>query len=150
LLAKHSDIYRFVSKVTEKLPLGGWRPSTLTQLLDEARRSWHGVKLHQPDWSDSSHSLAIGVEVRRAKLRLHVILNAYWEPLDFELPPVGNGKGGPWRRRIDTFLDSPDDIVDWQAAPIHRGATYRAEARSMVVLFSELALAPAPSPVTAP
>ena len=46
-----------------------------------------------------------------------MILNAYWEPLDFELPPAGSGEGNAWRRWIDTTLESPFDIVEWQQAP---------------------------------
>jgi len=38
-------------------------------------------------------------------------MNAYWEPLSFELPPLDGG-AHPWRRRIDAFLDSPHDIVE--------------------------------------
>jgi hypothetical protein len=41
-----------------------------------------------------------------------MILNAYWEPLEFELPQTGKHGAGPWRRWIDTALDSPYDIVD--------------------------------------
>jgi len=46
----------------------------------------HGVKLHQPDWSAFSHSIAISAESASERVRGHIILNAYWEPLDFELP----------------------------------------------------------------
>lgn len=67
---------------------------------------------------------------------VHIILNAYWEPLDFELPPVAESAGAPWRRWIDTALDSPDDIVPWQSAPSVPVQAYRAEARSVVVLFA--------------
>ena len=70
---------------------------------------------HQPDWGDGSHSVALGAELRREGLLLHFILNAYWEPLEFELPVVG--EGASWRRWIDTALDSPHDIVPWQTAP---------------------------------
>ena len=48
---------------------------------------------------------------------MYLILNAYWEPLEFELPAVGDGGGEPWRRWIDTSLESPQDIVPWQEAP---------------------------------
>ena len=65
-------------------------------------------------------------------MSLHVILNAYSEPLEFELPRA------PWRRWIDTFLDSPNDIVDWHHAPAVAGHRYRAEPRSVVVLFTGL------------
>ena len=84
------------------------------------------MKLNQPDWGDGSHSLAFGAELREEGLRFHLILNAYWEPLDFELPTLGDG--GPWRRWIDTALDSPHDIVPWQTAPAVPGSSYRAEA----------------------
>ena len=67
---------------------------------------------------------------------VHLILNAYWEPLDFALPPVRAGGRDPWRRRIDTSLDSPDDIVPWQSAPSVPGHTYWTEARSVVVLLA--------------
>ncbi len=66
------------------------------------------------------------------------ILNAYWEPLEFELPPVADGGRHPWRRWVDTFLDSPHDIVEWEQAPSVPGHTYRAEPRSVVVPFADL------------
>ena len=52
----------------------------------DAKKAWHGVKLNEPDWGDRSHSLALGAELRREGLRFHFILNAFWEPLEFELP----------------------------------------------------------------
>jgi isoamylase len=67
----------------------------------------------------------------------HVILNAYWEPLDFELPSEADGIRAPWRRWIDTFLDSPHDVMDWDAAPVVSGHRYRAEPRSVVLLFTD-------------
>jgi len=48
-----------------------------------ARRQTRPARL-----GESSHSIAFTVEIRREKLLFHVILNAYWEPLDFELPRV--------------------------------------------------------------
>jgi len=72
------------------------------------------------------------------RMRFHVILNAYWEPLDFELPSPATGARDPWRRWIDTFLDSPNDIVEWEQAPPVSSETYRAEPRSVVVLFAGL------------
>jgi glycogen operon protein len=66
---------------------------------------------------------------------LHVILNAYWEDLDFELPIVTNGTEN-WRRWIDTALDPPHDICEWNTAAPVLGGTYRADARSVVVLIA--------------
>ena len=41
--------------------------------------------------------MAFTAEIRQEQL-CHLILNAYWEPLDFELPPVDKGGENPWRR----------------------------------------------------
>ena len=106
------------------------------QWLRDAKTAWHGVRLFQPDWSDYSHSVAFGAELPKEGLSLHLILNSYWEPLDFELPPVSDGVA--WRRWIDTALDPPQEIVDWQTAPPVPGRTYQAGPRSVVVLFADL------------
>jgi glycogen operon protein len=93
------------------------------------------MKLNQPDWSPFSHSLAIGAELKNEGLLLHLILNAYWEALDFELPILMNG-GESWRRWIDTALDPPHEICEWNTAVPVLGGTYRAGARSVVVLIA--------------
>jgi isoamylase len=142
LVTKHADLLRFVKLLIARRLLRDMEAELqrlgLDQLLREAKLTWHGVRLGQPDWSDYSHSLALGVEVRRQKLRFHIILSAYWEPLDFDLPPVDSGDRDPWRRWIDTALDSPLDIVEWQKAPPVTGRTYRAGPRSVVVLLASL------------
>jgi glycogen operon protein len=135
LLEKHADVHRFVTLLNERRLLRDTdiqQGVSLADLLRHADHAWHGVKLHQPDWGAQSHSLAFTVGLRRDRLRVHFILNAYWEPLEFELP------GAAWRRWIDTALDSPSDIVSWPQAPAHAGTTYRAQSRSAVVLFAPL------------
>ena len=102
-------------------------------MIEQANKAWHGVKLDQPDWGDGSHSVAFGAELRREGLLFHFILNAYWEPLEFELPKL---EGQTWRRWIDTSLDSPDDIVPWEQAPPLNGPTYRVGDRSVVILHA--------------
>jgi glycogen operon protein len=113
---------------------------SLREQLRRARLRWHGVRLGEPDWGDRSHSLALAAELREEEgLLAYLILNAYWEPLAFELPPPGGGGAGSWRRWIDTSQESPQDIVPWQEAPAVLGPAYEAGARSVVVLFAELA-----------
>jgi glycogen operon protein len=139
LLAKHADVHRFVSLLATRRILRDAAPEqqrvSLNDLLREANKAWHGVKLHEPDWGDCSHSIALYAELKREGLVFHVMLNAYWEPLEFELPPLGEGNS--WRRWIDTALDSPHDIVLWEAAPTVLGSSYRAEARSVVMLYAD-------------
>jgi isoamylase len=142
LVAKHTDVHRFVTMLSERRLFRDVEPErgrlSLNQLLRKANRTWHGVKLGQPDWSPSSHSLAFTAQTPNEKLFFHVILNAYWEPLEFELPPAGDHREDSWHRWIDTTLDSPQDIDEWQTAPPVPGSTYRTGPRSVVVLFSRL------------
>ena len=116
LLEKHADVHRFVSLLNARRLLRDVKHEhqrvSLNSFLREAKKAWHGVKLLEPDWGDSSHSIALGAELRGEGLLFHLILNAYWEPLEFELPRDSDGH--PWRRWIDTGLDSPHDIVPWQ------------------------------------
>jgi isoamylase len=109
---------------------------SLNQLLRGVNLAWHGVKLNQPDWSEHSHSIAFTAELRQERLLFHVILNAYWQPLDFELPRLDSAGENPWRRWIDTALDSPHDILEWDRAESFPGYAYRAEARSVVMLLT--------------
>jgi glycogen operon protein len=136
LLEKHADMHRFVTLLNQRRLLRDvdvTQGVSLAHLLRHADHAWHGVKLFQPDWSTPSHSLAFTAGLRRDRLRVHLILNAYWEPLEFELPDAA------WRRWIDTARESPDDIVPWSRAPTYTAATYRAQSRSVVVLFAPMA-----------
>jgi isoamylase len=142
LLTKHADVHRFVTLLNARRVLRDPEPErhrvSLNQLLRGVNVAWHGVKLNQPDWSEHSHSLAFTAELRQEKLLFHVILNAYWQPLDFELPRLDYAAENPWRRWIDTALDSPHDILEWaKAEPLH-GYNYRAESRSVVMLYGYL------------
>jgi glycogen operon protein len=134
---KQAGLHRFVKVLLARRGLreieGEQQRLSLNQLLRGANKAWHGTKLNQPDWSQQSHSLALSAEVRNERLFFHLILNAYWEPLEFELP----GRTGPWRRWIDTSLESPHDIVEWPSAPTVAGRVYRAEPRSVVVLIAD-------------
>jgi glycogen operon protein len=136
LLSKHADILRFVRLLIERRLLRDVQHEhqrvTLNTLIQQATKAWHGIKLHQPDWGDGSRSVALGAELRGEWLPFHLILNAYWEPLDFELPPL---QGRAWRRWIDTSLDTPHDIVPWREAQVISGDVYRAGPRSVVVLL---------------
>src|SRR5262245_753580 len=136
LLEKHADVHRFVTLLNarrlQRSVEHERRRVSLNEFVAQAKKAWHGVKLLQPDWSASSHSVAFGLELQQEGLQLHFILNAYSEPLDFELPPEPQ----PWRRWIDTTLDSPDDIVPWETAPTVPGASYRAGAHPVVALLA--------------
>jgi glycogen operon protein len=139
LISKHADILRFVKLLIERRVLRDLdherRRVSLTQVLRDQTLAWHGVKLNQPDWSPSSHCLAISGRLKNEGLLVHIIMNAYWDALDFELPSLKDSAEN-WRRWIDTALDPPHEICAWnEEEPV--GATiYRAAARSVVVLIA--------------
>jgi glycogen operon protein len=142
LVDKHADILRFTKLHIERRLLRGMEHEqprmSLNKILRQAKFSWHGVKLNQPDWSDNSHSVAFTAEIQNEGLLFHMILNAHWEPLDFELPPVKNPNDSKWRRWIDTALEMPNDIVEWKTAPIVQTTTYLANPHSVVLLFASI------------
>jgi glycogen operon protein len=147
LLDAHRDVHRFVSLLIarrhHRSGTAEERRLTLTDLIHHAKVSWHGVRPFQPDWAEHSHSLAFGLEMRRENMGIHMMMNAFWEPLSFALPDTPGQDG--WRRWIDTALASPEDIVPWQTAkPLEAPSNYHVEARSVVVLWRWLAPAPAP------
>jgi glycogen operon protein len=140
LLDQHPDVLRFARLLIERRLLRDTGPEregeSLNQLIRQANKAWHGIKLDEPDWGDDSHTLALCAEIRRQRLYFYLIVNAFWESLDFELPPIDSKFAGPWRRWIDTSLDSPFDIVEWQRSMPHAADVYRAGPRSTVVLFA--------------
>jgi glycogen operon protein len=139
LIDNHADVLRFVKLLNERRLLRDveheYQRISLPQLILHAKRSWHGVKLGQPDWSATSHSVALQVEMKWENRLAYLILNAYWEPLEFELPLLN---GSQWHRWIDTGLDSPMDIMPWQQASPISTAIYRALPRSVVALFADV------------
>ena len=139
----HGDILRFV----KQLIVGRLRRElatddhfmTLNELLRQSRIQWHGVHLMQPDWGEDSHALAVTTWSLRGHLMFHVMFNAYWEALQFQLPPVAEGPDRRWRRWLDTFLESPQDICSETRAPVIADLTYLVQPRSVVALWALVA-----------
>jgi isoamylase len=140
LVAKHADILRFAKHLiayrrSRELPIERLDRS-LNEILRNQPVQWHGVKLNSPDWGHESHVVSAAVAVPGNRLLMHFMVNAYWEGLAFEIPPAGDAYEA-WRRCIDTFLDSPDDINDWSRAQTVDGSTYLVQPRSVVLLVAK-------------
>jgi glycogen operon protein len=137
LVEEHADIHRFVKALCafrqQRDVVSEGKTLTLNQLLRRAQIDWHGVALNRPDWSPSSRSLAFTLKSLRWRFLMHGMLNAYWEPLSFELPRVPAG-GQDWRCCIDTARESPDDINRWEHGPVVSALTYVVQPRSIVLL----------------
>ena len=101
---------------------------------DAPQIDFHGVKLHAPDWSYESRSLAMHMHGRpdRRMEHLYLIANAHWEAHEFELPVL---PGWEWMLRVDTRREAPLDIVEPSKAESMAGLkTYRVGPRSVVVM----------------
>jgi glycogen operon protein len=106
---------------------------SLCEVLDRAHIEWHGVKLYSPDLSEDSRSLAATAYVQGGPV-FHLMLNAYWEPLRFSIPPVPE-KARSWFRIVDTFQASPLDILDSLREAVSESA-YEVQPRSIALLIS--------------
>jgi isoamylase len=135
---KHADVLRFtrflIHRRLRRDTVTDLADLTLDEVLRKASHAWHGIRPFQPDWNDNSHSLAFSTNVPGKDLAFYAIFNAYWGSLRFELPAWLNGEQMQWRRWIDTFLESPNDIVKWEEAFPVTHDTYLAQPRSVVVL----------------
>ncbi len=138
-LERHADLHRFVSMLCQRR---AWRSIAheqqripLERMLREAKQSWHGVLLNQPDWGDASRSIALNGELRSEGFQFYLILNAYWEALDFELPKL---KNSVWKRWIDTALPSPHDIEPPGSLASIENGSYRVMDRSVVMLIGDI------------
>jgi glycogen operon protein len=138
LLERHADVHRFVKMLTafrqRRDLLAETTRLTLNELLHRAGIEWHGVKLNSPDWRSHSHSLAFSLRSLGQRFLLHGMLNAYWEPLAFELPPPLSDSPESWRRCLDTALASPEDISTFELAPVVNTSSYLVQPRSVVLL----------------
>lgn len=135
---REKALHRFVSSLINFHQTH--RIFALERLLEVAESAcvphilWHGVKLEKPDWSADAHSLAFTLNNPLEKERIHVMLNAYWEPLTFELPPLQGAQ--QWYRIVDTALPSPEDFCHSSVAqPVKE--QYPVIARSAVVLLMQ-------------
>jgi isoamylase len=140
LLERHRDLHRFVKTlISQRRVLGGElgvQGLSLNALLRGVETQLHGVRLNAPDLGRESHSLAVTVQHRGRFTMLHVMFNAYWDPLVFELPPTTPGQP-PWRLWIDTYRDAPEDIHEPPFGPLVQSPTYTVQPRSLVTLFAE-------------
>ncbi|MGK7948781.1 MAG: glycogen debranching protein GlgX [Xenococcaceae cyanobacterium] len=139
LLTKHNGLLRFVKKLIHFIQgLAIFRQEKfleVTYASQEPHLIWHGQYLGQPDWREESRHLAFSLCHPANGERLHIILNAYWKPLNFELPPLEPGKY--WHRIVDTALPAPNDFSDLETAVKINQESYLVTARSSVILMEK-------------
>jgi glycogen operon protein len=155
LVDRHADLLEFTRKLIAGRRriaelVSGPADRSLVDALAAADVRWSGVELGQPDISTDSRSIALTFHT--AEAALHLICNAWWEPLAFGVPVVEGHVA--WRRVLDTSQDPPDDIIRYELAPSVEADRYDVGPRSVVLLAamraaaqpSELTPRPAPAP----
>ena len=153
-IEKQADLLRFVKKIinfTQELEImkldkvlatvGVTPESSLVRSQENVNFnkipniSWHGVHLGEPDWMVYSRTLAFSLKHPESGEYFHIILNAYWKPLMFELPLLERGES--WYLIVNTAFVSPRDFNDLDTATKVIGLRYRVEARAALVLMTK-------------
>jgi glycogen operon protein len=95
--------------------------------------AWHDVQLDEPPWHDrQSRFLRFTIAgLSHDEEDLHVILNMSDQAVDAALPAVPSRV---WHLALDTALPAPVEILARGVQTPHTGRSYRADARSVVVL----------------
>jgi isoamylase len=97
--------------------------------------SWHGVQLDTPGWDDpNGRTLAFTLGGIDKESDIHVMINMYWEALEFEIPII---EGKKWYQVIDTYQPSPKDITSSGKEPLVEENCYLVQERSVVVLINK-------------
>lgn len=136
---KQGDLFRFVKELIRfNLSREIFRDTKFWTAPNHEppRITFHGVNLGKPDWSPDSHSLAFTLHTAKTPEYLHVMINAYWEPLIFTLPALPSRDGKGWHRVIDTSLPHPDDFCRPDEAPLVTSSHYKVEPRSIALLVN--------------
>jgi glycogen operon protein len=93
---------------------------------------WHGTRLNTPGFDDpEARVLAFTIAGFGGEPDLHVMMNMFWEPLDFEVP---SDPARAWRLAIDTSHSPPGDIFELQLRPDFPDRSCTVQSRSIVVL----------------
>ncbi|MEO0455278.1 MAG: glycogen debranching protein GlgX [Cyanobacteria bacterium P01_A01_bin.114] len=136
---QHASLLRFVSGLIHFIQAQEiFRQERLLEVTYGSQAPhlvWHGTQLGQPDWGEDSHSLAFTLRHPASGEHLYVVFNAYWQPIEFELPPLD--QSDRWHRIVDTALSAPEDFWSSDKAPEVRGEAYRVGARTAVVLMAK-------------
>jgi glycogen operon protein len=140
LVEKNADIFRFFKQMIAFRKRYGslCRRGFFNGEVNErglADISWHGCKLFSPGWFDpNARTLAYTLGGFDGTADIHVMLNMYWENLEFEIPQI---EGRNWYKVVDTAEPSLKDILEPCQEIVVLDNNHLVFDRSVVVLISE-------------
>jgi glycogen operon protein len=127
-IGQFADVHRFFR---EMIAFRKRHPSIARRRFWRGDVRWYGTQ-GEVDMNSWSRTLAYCLRGAPAGDQdIYVMINAYWETLDFA---IQEGAPGTWSRVVDTFLTSPEDIASPGTEPVVPGGSYRVGPRSIVVL----------------
>lgn len=135
---KNQELFRFTKGLIEQrtlveaVHLNDAKRDTLHDIIEQAGIRWHGINVNQPDWSETSHAIAMESKQPNGKNVSYVVINAYWESLNFELPASPSGR---WLRVVDTSLVNGRDIHVEGDEEFYFNNEYLVAPRSVVILI---------------
>lgn len=137
LVEKNEDLLRFVSLLNKfNRQIEFFQEESFWNVPDDGINTGfelHGTILNDVSWNKDSHALSYTLYNPDYKKAIHIMINAYWKSLAFELPELTKEK---WRMIVNTKNPSPRDIYVGKKGPVLRAKKYRVAARSVVVLMA--------------
>ena len=138
LTEQNQDMFRFVKQMSafRKRHACLRRKRFLKGEKQEGRHladvTWHGTKVNEPPWEDpNAQILAFTLSaVAESEEDIHVVLNMSDSSEQTELPRIPNST---WFRAVDTYQDSPADILEPPEQPEVKNSFYTVQPRSVVV-----------------
>jgi glycogen operon protein len=126
--ARFADLHRFFR---EMIAFRKRHPSIARRRFWRGDVRWYGTQgdVDMNPWSRTLAYCLRGGAV--GDQDLYVMINAYWEALDFA---IQEGTPGTWARVVDTSQASPEDIAAPGEERLVTGSSYRVGPRSVVVL----------------
>ncbi len=139
LIEKNKEVYDFFQKLIEFRK--SYKILHRRAYFNGARNgrglkdiSWHACALDNPGFDDpASRALAFTLGAPDDDSDIHVIMNMYWEPLEFQMPLL-NGRG--WYRLIDTYRKPPLDIALAGPETVVKTPAVEVNGRSVAVFVS--------------
>jgi glycogen operon protein len=135
LTASNQELLRYVQRMItfRRAHPALWLGAFYTGAMTDRRRpdiAWHGTILNRPGFDDpQGRALACTIAGSDGVADLHVMMNMYWLPLEFEVPGYCR-----WRIVINTFADSTGDISASDGEGPLAGRRCTVDGRSIVVL----------------
>jgi len=140
LVEKNKDLLRFFTKLIEFRNKHDIlrRINYFSGALDARGLkdiSWHACELDRPGFDDNtSRALAFTLAAADGGCDIHVVMNMYWEPLEFQLPLAPHHG---WRRIIYTYQSAPFDFVGAEEAEAVKSPAVVVNGRSVAVFISK-------------